>query len=456
MPSITDAFLEGYDYFARSSGAQVAASVSASRIADINAEISNLAKDIEALGANKSVDFLSGDIAEFFHARTFNVDAILNDSANRATVPRTTGYATPDVVLNSGEQFQIKYYTDGPSSAKAQSVSHNQALKNPSTSTGAGRAIAESGIDPSEPIYKDMKRVIPDGQTDDAEKYLRRKISEESVKRPAEVQRYEDTLDNLTDVVSDEEGVKSKRLSREESKQLAREAKANELDLSEHGISPEEMVKARHILKHSLKAGMSAAMIAAVLKSAPYIITSIQELLEKGELDIDHLHAAGSDVAGTSATAFITGSLSSAIVEMLQSGKLGEAAKGANPAIVASLTVIAVNAAINGYKVAKGDMEPRELVNCIVRDTYVSALALVGGSAGSALTPFLPMLGYLLGSFVGSAVGGITYKAGQDLFMSFAVSKGVTFFGIVEQDYHLADEVHNKFLKPASMLSTLR
>lgn len=441
MPDISDAFLEGYDYFARSAGAQVAASVSSQRIADVNSEIANLLKDIESLGTNKSVDFLSGDIAEFLHARTFNVDAILNDSANRATVPRTTGYATPDVVLKSGEEFQIKYYSDGPKSAKAQSVSHQQALKNPSTSRGAERAIAESGSNPNDPIYKDMKRVIPGDQTEDAERYLRRKVSEESIKRPDEVERYQDTLDNLTDVVSDDEGNSSKRISREESKDIAREAKQDELDLSEHGISTEEVIKARHILKHSLKAGMSAAMIAAVLKAGPYIISSIQELHANGELDFDHLQEAGSDVLETGAAAFITGAISSAVVEALQSGKLGEAAKGADPAIVASLTVIAINAARNGFKVAKGDMEAREFADCVVRDTFVSALALVGGSIGTAALPALPMFGYLLGSFLGSAIGGITYKAGQDLFMSFAVSNGITFFGIVEQDYQLPDEV---------------
>lgn len=441
MPDLTDAFMEGYDYFARSSGAQVAASVSSQRIAEVNAEIASLAKDIADLGTNKSIDFLSGDIAEFLHARTFNVDAILNDSSNRATVPRTTGYATPDVVLRSGEEFQVKYYTDGQSSAKAQSVSHEQALKNPSTGTGAGRAISEGGSNPSDPIYKNMKRVIPGGQSEDAKRYLRRKISEESIKRPDEVERYQGTLDNLTEVVSDEDGISSKRISREESKQIARESKQDELDLSEHGISAEDMVKAKHILKHSLKAGMSAAMIAAVLKAAPYIISSIQELHANGELDFDHLQAAGSDVLETGASAFVTGAISSAVVEALQSGKLGEAATGANPAIVASLTVIAINAARNAYKVAKGEMEARELADCVVRDSFVSALALLGGTAGAAALPILPMFGYLLGSFVGSAIGGITYRAGQDLFMSFAVSNGITYFGIVKQDYQLPDEV---------------
>lgn len=444
MPDLTDAFLEGYDYFARSSGAQVASEISAKRIADVAAEIEKLSQDIQSLGTNKSVDFLSGDIAEFLHARTFNVDAILNDSQNRAYVPGSTSYATPDVVLKSGEEFQVKYYQDGPSSARAQAISHEQALRNPSTRPGAERALAEMDVSPSDPIYKDMKRVIPKDQTADAEEYLRRKAATESTRRPAEAERYNETRENLTEVVSDEEGTSSKPISREESKQIAREAKEDKLDLSEHEISTEQMVKARHILKHSLKAGMSAAMIAAILKAAPYILASIQEAVETGELDLDHLQTAGSDVLGTSGAAFVTGSISSAIVEALQSGKLGEAAKGANPSIIASITVIAVNALKNGYKVATGDMEGRELADSIARDTFVSALALAGGAAGSAAMAFAPMVGYLLGSFVGSALGGIAYKAGQNLFMSFAISNGVTYFGLVDQDYRLSDEILNE------------
>lgn len=54
------------------------------------------------------------------------------------------------------------------------------------------------------------------------------------------------------------------------------------------------------------------------------------------------------------------------------------------------------------------------------------------------------MVGYLLGSFVGSALGGIAYKAGQNLFMSFAISNGVTYFGLVDQDYRLSDEILNE------------
>ena len=101
--------------------------------------------------------------------------------------------------------------------------------------------------------------------------------------------------------------------------------------------------------------------------------------------------------------------------------------------------MVAVNAIRNGVKVAKGEMDNREFADAVVRDTFVSAVALAGGAVGQAALPMVPMIGYLLGSFVGSAVGGITYNAGQSLLMSFAVEKGITFFGIVDQDYELPE-----------------
>ena len=115
-------YAEGFEYYAQNAGAQIAANDAAERIALAEEEIAALAEAIEALGTNKSVDFLSGDIAEYLLAHTFNVDAILSESENRGTVPRVTTFASPDIVLNTGEEFQVKSYADGAKSAKAQSV----------------------------------------------------------------------------------------------------------------------------------------------------------------------------------------------------------------------------------------------------------------------------------------------------------------------------------------------
>ena len=258
-------FVEGFEYFAQNAGAQIAANGSAERIVLAEEEIAALAEAIEVLGTNKSVDFLSGDIAEYLLAHTFNIDAILSESENRATVPRVTSFASPDIVLNTGEEFQVKFYADGAKSARAQSVTYREASNNPSTKAGAAHVIAQGDVDPNSPIYKGMGRVIPKDQTADAELFLDRKAAKESVTRKSNARRYVETKENLTEVVEDRRGVASKSFSREESKQIAREAKEGNLNLEDYGISMDQMIKARHILASSIKAGMSAAMIAAVL-----------------------------------------------------------------------------------------------------------------------------------------------------------------------------------------------
>lgn len=430
-------FGEGFEYFAQNAGAQIAANDAAERIALAEEEIAALAQAIEALGTNKSVDFLSGDIAEYLLAHTFNVDAILSESDNRATVPRVTSFASPDIVLNTGEEFQVKFYADGSKSAKAQSVTYQEAANNPSTKAAAAHAIAQGDVDPNNPIYKGMGRVIPKDQTADAELFLDRQAAKESATRKANAQRYSETKGKLSEVVEDKRGITSKSFSREESKQIAREVKEGNLNLEDYGISVDQMLRARHILASSLKAGMSAAMIAAVLEAGPLLVSCVEELIATGEIDLDRLQDSGMDLATNSGAAFITGSISSAIVEAMQSGLLGESAVDFNPSIVASATVVAVNAIRNGVRVAKGEMGNREFADAVVRDTFISAVALAGGAVGQAALPMIPMIGYLLGSFVGSAVGGITYNVGQNLFMSFAVERGIAFFGIVDQDYEL-------------------
>ena len=439
-------FAEGYDYFARCAGGQLAAMVESGRVADLNAEIAKLQSEIAALGTNKTIETLSGDIAEFFHADTFNMDAILNGSRTRAEVPRVNSFGSADVLLKNGDQildqYQIKYWADGAKSAKAQAASLQEAASNPSTSAGATSRIAEGGS-PADPVYKGMKRLVADDQLPESEAFLSRKISEEAAKRPEQVGRYKDTKDSLTSVVKDKDGVSSKPLTREESKQLARESKEGTLDLSEHGISANQLMEARHIAKASLKAGLSAAAIAALLQAAPSIIASIEEFQREGEIDIDRMKSDGRDVLGVGGSAFVTGALTAALTDILLSGKLGEQFMSANSAVIASATVVAFNAIKGAVALAKGDTSGREYADSILRDTFVSCYALSAGMLGQTACP-IPAVGYMLGSFIGSVVGGVGYEAGKQVFVSFAVENGATFFGLVDQNYELPNEVLEK------------
>ena len=53
----------------------------------------------------------------------------------------------------------------------------------------------------------------------------------------------------------------------------------------------------------------------------------------------------------------------------------------------------------------------------------------------------VPVVGYMLGSFLGSLIGSFTYNAGYKVALSFCVDSGFTMFGLVEQNYELPKEL---------------
>ena len=50
---------------------------------------------------NISTDMLQGFTAETFHAETFNINAVINDSQSRAFVPDSNKFGSPDILLRN-------------------------------------------------------------------------------------------------------------------------------------------------------------------------------------------------------------------------------------------------------------------------------------------------------------------------------------------------------------------
>ena len=459
-------YREGYERGIENASTLVAAELGNEWVDRVEAEIEKLSKDLEQfIQSEKSVDTLSGDIAEYWHADTFNIDAILEGSSTHADVPRSTEFASPDIELSSGEKYQVKYYQDGEHSASAQSESYLQASHTKSTQSAAAKAI-DDGADPNAPIYKDMKRLIPDGQEADAQEYLKRKMAKESAARPEQVERYADTSENLETRVSDEGGVESKPLSREESKKLAREVKEGKVALEEHGISTEQLVKFEHVVKSSLKAGVTAAAIAAALKAAPAIVDAICELVESGEVDASRLRESGFDALDAGGKGFVAGTATAAVTEVAAAGLLGEAMKELDPSAIGAAVAVAMVAVQSAIKLANGEMTERAMAVEVARSAYVAVFAVAASAAGkkvgasvgellategvaalatalgftmppaAAIAAVAITVGCLVGSLVGSLVGGVSFEAGQN-----AVDSGFTFFGLVDQDYELPSDV---------------
>ncbi len=432
---------EGYEYFA--SHANVAEVVEL--YGDYDRWIASVEKEIEAFsehmaqfeGFKTDANKLAGDVAEFWHADTFNIQRALERSAGpRAEVPRTNGYGSPDVKLGD-QSYQLKYYRDADASVMAQSRTFGQDARQGSPSA---QALLDSGLaGENDPVYGDMERLIPSDQLQEARQAAMRRAATERARRPEQALRYEKTKDRLTGNVKDADGTSSMDLSRQQANELANEAKSGELDLERWGLTTAQLVEIEEVMRQSLRAGVSAATISAVLEAAPAVIGAIQHLIDEGRLDVGLVRDTGTAAVSGAAKGFLVGTATAAITYSARAGFLGEALNGLDPSLVGSIAAVSVNVITNAVRMAAGRMGAAEFVSTIVRDVFIATCAMLGGYISQS-TIKIPVFGYLLGSFVGSAIGGIAWSAAEMATVAVCVDHGFTMFGLVSQDYEVPME----------------
>ena len=442
-------FKEGYTFFEENASAYCASTMSDSYVASVNDEIDELIHNLNSFkGFNTSSEVLKGDVAEFWHAGTYNIDSAVRGSSNRAFVDRSHGFASADISTNYGDNYGLKYYGDGQESAKAQAVSIFQRFKEYQSHGGndslddflrnRGYDSAESVL--NDPIYSGQIRIIPRDQMEEAIQYLERMIKTETARRPEQIYRYQETLKLLRDRLSDNKGAESIPLSKEEAESLAALAKQGMINADELGLTTEELIKYDYIIQQAFKAGLTAATISIVLKVAPEIIKAIDYLIENGKISAEQFKKIGFAAVSGGAEGFIRGSVSAAITASCKAGLLGEVLKSVDPTVVSAVTVLTMNVIKNAFQVAIGKKTRTQLLNELVREMFISTCSLIGGGISQAFIE-VPVLGYMIGSFVGSVVGSFTYNVGYKAVLSFCVDSGFTMFGLVEQDYTLPKEV---------------
>lgn len=448
MGSIQD----GYRYFEEATGSYTAASMGDSYVSEINEEIQSLINDLNSFeGYATKVGALKGDIAEFWHSGTFNINAAVRDSKNRTIVDRSHDFASADITSNFGKEFGLKYYKTGADSAKQQAKSIFERFKEYEAKGGKDSLeefLRKRGLDDadtllSDPIYSGQVRVIPSDQLREAATFLRRKYLEELDKRPEQALRYKETLKMLEDRIKDGDGTESIPLSKEEAETLAalaKEGNISEDELKRLGISTEDLVSYEYVLQQAFKAGLTSATISLVLKVAPEIYKAISKLIENGELDAQQFKKIGIAALSGSSEGFVRGSVSAAITTACKAGLWGESLKSINPSVVGAITVIVMDTMKNAFKVSRGRMQRNELVNELIKEMYVSTCSLAMGGVAQSLIE-IPVFGFMLGSFVGSMFGSLTYEVGYKQAMSFCVDSGFTMFGLVEQNYELPTEI---------------
>lgn len=450
-------FQEGYEYFEKNAGAIIGAfdggylgTKRAIYVDFVDEEISLLEKSInDFIGKQTPSKMLKGDVAEFWHKGTFNVNAAINESSHRVAVDRSHSFGSVDISSNFGENFGLKYNGSGQESARQQAISVFQRFKEYQAKGGidsiekylADRNYSDVDAILNDPIYSGQIRVIPHDQMAEAITWLQRMIITEGTRRPEQIKRYQETLDLLRDRISDNRGNESIPLSKADAEKLAVLAKEGNFKADDFGIAAPDVLSLEMVMKESLKAGMSAAVISLVLRVGPEIYNAIDYLIKNGEIKESQFKRIGFAAVTGSTEGFIRGSVASAITACCKSGLLGETLKEINPGIVGAVTVITINTLKSAYQVAIGQKTRTELTNELIRDMFVVSSVIIGGYVGQAILHELPVIGYLIGSFVGSVVGSFTYNVGYKTVISFCIDTGITMFGLVDQDYSLPDDV---------------
>lgn len=444
-----DGFREGVEFFEKNNGALLGSFLGGQYIDKVELEIDKTIQSLNNFnGTAANISTLKGDVAEFWHAGTFNIKASVRGSNHRLMVDRSHDFGSVDV---SGKNFDLeaglKFYKNGVASAKQQSKNVFERYKEYQAQGGKDSIesfLGKRGYSDTSAlnsaVYEGQVRIIPADQLKDAIAYLEKKIAKESVNRPELVPSLKETLAMLTDRVSDNNGVESIPLTEADSRRIAQLAKEGVVDPEKLGLTTENLIQNSDIIREAFKSGTSAAVISLVLRTAPEILKAISYLIQNGKIDEQQYKAIGLAAVTGASEGFIRGCVSAALTTSCQSGLLGLSLKEINPSVIGMVTVVAMNTIQNSFKVAKGEMTRQELTNELVKQMFVSTCSLCVGGISQGIIE-IPVLGFMIGSFIGSIIGSVAYSAGYSAVMSFCVDSGFTMFGLVDQNYELPKEV---------------
>ena len=419
---------QGWEFAAAILGADSAANIGEDYVHAIEVAIKQLEDNINNHQyRNLGIGQLQGYMLEEYAAGTFNVDAAAFGSKDFASVLHSTEKDSVDIQLNSGDAYSAKSYATAEKTAKA------QARYNPKTGYAS---------------YQEQGRLVPSDQLEVAKQTahfekLRNKPIRENVSKA-----YGDTEKYLTDKVENYEGVKSKEVSRRELEKISQESKKQDFLADRHGVTVENAIKPEYMLKQALKAGYTTATITVALQLAPEIYKAIDYLIKNGKLDLNQIKQMGEKGISAGAEGFLRGAISSSLFVMCKSGVLGEVFKSVNPTFLGTFCALVLHTVKNSILVAAGKMTMKQMGEAFTDFVVVSGGYLVGAKIGAKIGEVIlkvlrfkfPVLGYLLGSLIGTSFC-VVYKIGKKKLISFCVDSGFTCFGLVEQNYELPENV---------------
>lgn len=362
---------------------------------------------------NKGIDYLKGDMAEYWHAETIKIDSIIKgDKSLYANVPRNRGPI--DVSYGDrGSHFdaQLKYYKSAEDTAKAI----------------------------SDPKFHGLNKVVPTDQLDGVKQHANKMAVRNADIRPDQAQQYEHTAKHVSDQLNVGRS-SSNPLSEKEAKQLAKDLKDDNYDPDKYGLNTQSLVKFSDIARQSGEAALHAVLISTVIKAGPHIYQIFVESMNKGEINLETIQTAGIELVSDATWNGIRAGIASFLTASCKSGLLGEAMSNVSPNVIGAATVVAVNSIKNGILLYKGDISQSEYAERCPRDTVIISFGVLGTTVGQALIP-IPILGGLIGNFIGGLMGTVIYQQGSKLILAICIEKGWTFFNFVDQDYTVPEHV---------------
>ena len=368
----------------------------------------------------KAKDYsIKGFVAEDYHAGTFNIDVAVKSGRNIFAEVDKSNHCQADVWVHHNNElhaWQMKYYNTAEDTAK----------------------------ELSKVKYNDIGKVAPSDQfsSGDIKSYSTRQALRNKDTRPDTAEAYQDTAINAKAFI-EEVGYSSKGLSDKDALQIVEEIKKSTFDPEKYGLSIENFINMEAILKQSVQSGVNAAILTLVLKIGPEICNIIYLFIDKGTIDKNQISKLGLAALNESTTSFIRGSIASAVMISCQSGILGNSFKNVSPTVISYLTVIVMNTVHNSIGVALGKMTKDEFIEACSKDCIISTFSFGGGFMMQNFIP-VPVIGFMLGSLIGSVVGSFVYDGIKNITIAICVDKGYTFFGLVEQDYTLPEEILEK------------
>ena len=363
-------------------------------------ERDELIKNLNAFkGYCTDIDKLKGNIAEEYHAGTFNLDAAMKGSSHRVYVDHSHEFASTDISSNYGKKYGLKYYKTAEESAKQQAKSVFERFKEYQAKGGQDsladflkkRHYTDEAV-LNDPIYKGQVRIVPKEQMEDAVKWLERKIAEEGAKRPEQVARYKETLKLLKDRIADGKGAESIPLSTEDAKKLAQLAKEGKIDAKVLNLSDSDVMKLNYVVQNAAKVGLQAAAISA---GVSLVVEVLQKYLSEGKSLADFEREDWAEIFGDTLFNAGVAGISATTLSIV-----GSYCQSAVPGVGALLmAVFGIAALVPDYM--DGKISQEEFIVEAEMVCLDAALILAGSALGQMAIP-VPGLGMAIGAIAAS------------------------------------------------------